>query len=83
MVDLELPSDDQLEQDLIQLSKEQEKLLAELQRVYAEQNGELRNSLDTERKAKFDADMEALARAMSTLVPPGDVQAAINEIQEV
>lgn len=83
MVDLDLPSDDQLEQDLIQLAQEQERLLAELQRAYADEDADLRNSLDTERRAKFDAEMEALARAMSTLVPPGDVQAAIDEIKEV
>ena len=83
MVDLDLPSDDQLEQDLIQLAHEQERFLAELQRAYADDDAELRDSLDTERRAKFDAEMEALARAMSTLVPPGDVQAAIDEIKEV
>lgn len=83
VVDLDLPSDDKLEQDLIQLAREQERLLTELQRAYADEDAELRDGLDTERKAKFDADMEALARAMSTLVPTGDVQDAINEIKEV
>ena len=83
MVDLDLPSDDQLENDLIQLAREQGRLLGELQRAYADEDAELRNGLDTERRAKLDAEMEALARAMSTLVPPGDVQAAIDEIKEV
>lgn len=83
MVDLDLPSDDQLENDLIQLARERERLLGELQRAYADEDAELRNGLDTERRAKLDAEMEALARAMSTLVPPGDVQAAIDEIKEV
>ena len=83
MVDIDLPSDDELEQDLIKLAREQERLLAELQRAYADEDAELLNNLDTERKAMFDAEMEALARAMSTLVPPGDVQDAINEINEV
>ena len=83
MVDLDLPTDDQLEEDLIKLAREQEKLIAELQRAYADEDTELLNSFDTERKAKFDAEMEALARAMTTLVPPGDVQAAIDEINEV
>ena len=83
MVDLDLPSDDELEQDLIQLAREQERLVAELQRAYADEDDELRNSFDSERKVKFDAEMEALARAMSTLVPPGDIQDAIEEIKEV
>jgi hypothetical protein len=83
VVDLDLPSDEELEQDLIQLAREQERLLVELQRAYADEDAELRNSFDTERKAKFDAEMEALARAMSTLVPPGDLQDAIAEIKEV
>lgn len=83
MVDLDLPSDDQLERDLLQLAREQERLLAELQRSYAEEDAELRRHHDTERRGKLDAEMEALARAMSTLMPHADVETAISEIKEV
>lgn len=81
MVDLDLPNEDEVEQDLLRLAREQERLLIDLQEF--DENDELQNTFDTLRKEKFDEEMEALARSMSTLVPPGDIEVAIDELREV
>ena len=83
MIDEELPSDDQLEQDLIKLAKEQEKLLAELHQAYAEEDEELRNSFNNDRKTKLDAEMEALAKAMSSSASPTEIENAVKQMKEV
>lgn len=83
MVDIDLPNEDQLDKDLAQLTREQEKLLAQLQRAYAEEDAELHGDLETERKANLDAEMKALAMAISSSVSPTDVDSAIEKMKEV
>lgn len=83
VLDLDLPSDDELEKDLIQLAKEQEKLISELKQAYAEEEDKLGRNIDAGRKAKFDTEMEALAKAMSSSVPATVLENAIEMMREV
>ena len=61
IIDIDLPSEDELEKELVYLEREQEKLIAELRKAYQDQ---LDGESDT-RKAEFDKEMERRARAMN------------------
>ena len=66
IVDLEPPSEDQLEKDLLLLAKEQEKLAAELRKAYEE---ELEAERDERRQAR-DEEMEKKIREMNMQFTP-------------
>ena len=78
IIDLDLPSENDLEKELLYLEKEQEKLIAELRKAYQDQ-------MDAEndvRRADFDKEMERRAKAMNILNQAGAAE-QLSELQTV
>lgn len=83
VIDLDLPDEDILERDLILLATQQEKLLAELARAYAEESEREREDIDSGRRAAFDQEMEARVRNMNLQMAPEELERAMEEVREV
>ena len=84
VVDLDIPSEDQLEKDLLLLAKQQEKLIAELNRAMAEQDALNRDNWDEETRAAYEKEMLARVNELNqTYGTQGGEQAAqqANEVQ--
>ena len=78
IIDLELPTENDLEKELLYLEREQEKLIAELRKSYQDQ-------MDAEndaRKGDFDKEMERRAKEMNILNQAGAAE-QLNELQNV
>ena len=78
IIDLEMPSEDDLEKELLYLEREQEKLIAELRKAYQDE-------LDAEsdgRRAALDKEMERRVREMNILNQPG-AEEQLNELRNV
>merc|ERR1719494_1408920 len=77
VVDLDIPSEDQLEKDLLLLAKQQEKLIAELNRAMAEQDALNRDNWDEETRAAYEKEMLARVNELNqTYGTQGGEQAA-------
>ena len=72
-----------MEKDLILLATQQEKLLAELARAYAEESEREREKIDSGRRAAFDQEMEARVRNMNLQMAPEEIEGALEEVREV
>lgn len=83
VIDLELPDDDELERDLILLAKEQEKLLAELTKAYAEESERERDEIESGRRDAFDREMEARLKGMKLSLAPDEIEGAMDEVKKV
>lgn len=78
IVDLDMPSEEDLEKELLYLEREQEKLIAELRKTYQE-------GLDAEssgRRAAFDKEMERKVKEMNSLNQAG-AEEQLNELRNV
>ena len=78
IIDIDLPSEGDLEKELLYLEREQEKLIAELRKAYQDQ---LEGESDT-RKAEFDKEMERRARAMN-ISNQAELTEQLSELQNV
>ena len=83
VIDLDIPDESELERDLVLLAKQQEKLLAELSRAYAEESEREREERESGRRAAFDEEMEARVRAMNLSLAPEEIEGALEEVREV
>ena len=78
IIDLEIPDEDQLEKELLILEKQQQKLIAELRKVYQDQldaNGE-------GRRAQLDAEMEERVRRLNFSNAP-QVEEQLDDLKNV
>lgn len=78
IIDLELPSETDLEKELLYLEREQEKLIAELRKTYQDQM----DAENDERRADFDKEMERRAKEMNSLNQAGAAE-QLSELQNV
>lgn len=78
IIDLDMPSEDELEKELLHLEREQEKLIAELRKAYQD---ELAAETDG-RRAALDEEMERRAREMNILNQPG-AEEQLNDLRNV
>ncbi|CAH1270800.1 Hypp4441 [Branchiostoma lanceolatum] len=71
---ISLPSDDELDQDLMLLGKQQEQLIAELNKAFAEELAREQEEINSGRKAQLDAEMEERIRALNRQMGRSDAE---------
>ena len=64
-IETEIPSETETDHDLLSLAKQQEELLAELRKAYAEELAAEMEANSDENRRKLDAEMEARMRALN------------------
>jgi len=65
------------------LAKQQEKLLAELTKAYAEESERERDEIESGRREAFDREMEARLKAMKLSLAPDEIEGAMEEVKDV
>ncbi|XP_078608959.1 uncharacterized protein LOC144880579 isoform X5 [Branchiostoma floridae x Branchiostoma japonicum] len=71
---ISLPSNDELDQDLMLLAKQQEQMIAELNKAFAEELAREQEEINSGRKAQLDAEMEARIRALNRQMGRSDAE---------
>ncbi|EDV28435.1 uncharacterized protein TRIADDRAFT_51343 [Trichoplax adhaerens] len=75
-IETEIPSESEADHDLLSLAKQQEELLAELRRAYAEELAADMEANSAENRRKLDEEMEARMRALNGS-RSGDIDGAL------
>ncbi len=78
IIDLEIPDENELERDLLNLEKQQQKLIAELRQAYQDEV----DAASGEKREAFDAEMEARVKEMNFINAP-HVAEQLDDLQSV
>lgn len=65
------------------MAQQQEKLIAELTKAYAEESDREREEIESGRRMAFDQEMEARLKGMKLSLSPEDIDEAMEEVKEV